>query len=228
MSKSQQVASILNENDAVESPLYTLPEDVGAANLLMTTNADGTSSWASASFSRLTEVIADAPVDFDVIYFNGTDWVLKDSRIIFDATVLDVDLAANYAWTGTHTYTIRPTYNGATPYDTANIATAVLVINAQTTTAYTLVSADQNKVITIDQAAANTVTIPPNADVAIPIGSVVTLRQKGAGQTTIVAGAGVTLEYPTSAGLLIKETGEFVSMLKESTNTWSLVGGLTA
>ena len=45
----------------------------------------------------------------------------------------------------------------------------------------------------MDNAAANTLTVPPNSSVAFPVGTSIPIRQAGAGQTTIVAGSGVAI-----------------------------------
>ena len=57
-----------------------------------------------------------------------------------------------------------------------------LTINAQTGTAYTLVAADANNVVTMNNSAANTVTIPTGV---LPVGCAVVIIQMGAGQTTV-------------------------------------------
>ena len=57
-----------------------------------------------------------------------------------------------------------------------------LTINAQTGTAYTLVAADANNIVTMNNGAANTVTIPTGV---LPVGCAVVIIQMGAGQTTV-------------------------------------------
>lgn len=57
-----------------------------------------------------------------------------------------------------------------------------LTINAQTGTAYTLAASDANNIVTMNNSAANTVTIPTGV---LPVGCAVVIIQMGAGQTTI-------------------------------------------
>ena len=57
-----------------------------------------------------------------------------------------------------------------------------LTINAQTGTAYTLVAADANNIVTMNNSAANTVTIPTGV---LPVGCAVVIIQMGAGQATV-------------------------------------------
>lgn len=139
-----------------------------------------------------------------------------------------VDITLNYNWTGTHTYTVRTTVNGNVVYDAGNIHEAVIPINVQTGTAYVAVLSDAGSLVTMNNAAANTFTVPPNSSVAYPIGTTLIIRQKGAGQTTIVEGSGVTVVPAVSKGLIISEQGEWASLIKEGTDAWSAAGGLKA
>ena len=64
-------------------------------------------------------------------------------------------------------------------------------LNAQTGTTYTLVASDAGKFVTLDNAAAITLTVP--ASWSAGTGSVVHLMQKGAGQVTVAGDTGVTV-----------------------------------
>ena len=106
------------------------------------------------------------------------------------------------------------------------VATAMIAINAQTAT-YTAVLTDDGKLVTMSVATANNFTIPPNSSVAFGIGTQINIAQLGAGQTTIVAGAGVTLR---SAGTKLKLAEQYAvaTCVKTDTNTWFVVGNLSA
>lgn len=99
--------------------------------------------------------------------------------------------------------------------------------NEQTGTAYTLVLADSGKVVETNNASANTLTVPPNSSVAFPVGVQITVLQTGAGQTTLVAGSGVTVN---SADGNLKVTGQWsaATLLKRATDTWVAIGDLSA
>ena len=107
------------------------------------------------------------------------------------------------------------------------VATAMIAINAQTGTTYTTVLSDDGKLITCSNAASISVTVPPNSSVAFGIGTQLNIAQLGAGQTTIVAGAGVTLN---SEGAKLKLKGQYAvaTCVKTDTNTWFVVGNLSA
>jgi len=97
-------------------------------------------------------------------------------------------------------------------------------VNAQTGTAYTLVIGDEYlEGVRMTNASANTLTIPPNADVALPVGTKVFITQGGAGSTTIAAGAGVTINAPSTVTLAIDEQWESRVCQKTGTNEWLLI-----
>jgi len=107
------------------------------------------------------------------------------------------------------------------------LATAMIAINAQTGASYTTVLADDGKLITVSNASANTLTIPPNSSVAYGIGTQINIAQLGAGTVTITAGAGVT---QNSHGAKLKLTAQYAvaTCVKTDTNTWFVVGNLKA
>jgi hypothetical protein len=72
----------------------------------------------------------------------------------------------------------------------------------------------------------NTITVPPNSAVTFSIGSQITISQYGTGQTTIVAGLGVTLR---SSGNFLKLAAQYsmATLMKVGTNEWYVVGQLT-
>ena len=107
------------------------------------------------------------------------------------------------------------------------VATAMIAINAQTGTTYTTVLADDGKLITCSNASAIALSIPPNSSVAYGIGTQINIAQLGAGQVTITAGAGVTLN---SAGAKLKLSAQYAvaTCVKTDTNTWFVVGNLSA
>jgi hypothetical protein len=107
------------------------------------------------------------------------------------------------------------------------VATAMIAINAQTGASYTAVLTDDGKLITMSNASANTFTVPPNSSVAFGIGTQLNIAMLGAGQTSVVAGSGVTLN---SAGSKLKLDAQYAvcTCVKTDTNTWFVVGNLKA
>jgi hypothetical protein len=114
---------------------------------------------------------------------------------------------------------------GTTDTQTLTNKTIVTTYNAQTGTSYTLVLADASKIITMTNASANTLTVPPNSSVAFAVGTQVTVAQTGAGTTTIAAGSGVTINSAGSAlGLRVQYSS--CTLLKTATDTWLLIGDI--
>jgi hypothetical protein len=109
----------------------------------------------------------------------------------------------------------------------AETAAHTTVAANRQTASYSLVVADAGKVVEMNVASANNLTVPLNATQAFPVGTVIELLQYGAGQTTIVATGGVTIR---SSGGKLKLTGQYsgASLRKIATDEWSLVGDLAA
>jgi len=106
---------------------------------------------------------------------------------------------------------------------TAPIAT--LATNAQVAS-YTLVLTDQSDIVEMNVGSANNLTIPLNSSVAFPTGTVITILQTGAGQTTIVGTGGVTVN--ASPGLKLRGQWSGANLIKRGTDTWVAMGDLTA
>lgn len=94
----------------------------------------------------------------------------------------------------------------------------IVGINAQSGTTYTLVLGDLGKDVNCSNAAAITLTVPPNSSVAFPIGSMIAISQGGAGAVTATAGAGVTLRTPNGAATTSQYDGRVLE--KIGTDEW--------
>lgn len=100
-------------------------------------------------------------------------------------------------------------------------------INTQTGVAYTLELSDKGKVVEMNNGAANTLTIPANADVAFPINTRIDVVQYGAGQTTISGDTGVVI-YSADGNTKLNKHYSGATLYKRSTNGWVLIGDLVA
>lgn len=98
-------------------------------------------------------------------------------------------------------------------------------VNAQTGTSYTLVLTDAGKQVTMTNAAASTLTVPPNSSVAFDVGVEITIIQLGAGAVTLTAGAGVTINSLATSFAMSQY--QVATLVKQATNTWiaNLGGG---
>jgi len=95
------------------------------------------------------------------------------------------------------------------------------------TASYTLVLADASKIVEMNVAGANNLTVPLNSSVAFATGTEIQVLQYGAGQTTIVATSGVTLRSK-SGQLKIANQYTGVTLVKVGTNEWYVIGNLSA
>ena len=98
---------------------------------------------------------------------------------------------------------------------------AAVSINTQTAS-YTLVLTDANKLVRMNVASANDLTIPPNSSVAFAVGTILYVEQMGAGTTTVVAGSGVTIN--TTALKTPYQYGT-ITLIQVSANVWNVLGG---
>ena len=112
--------------------------------------------------------------------------------------------------------------------DTAAIGLGKLadVSTSAQTASYTLVLADKNKVVEMNVGSANTLTVPLNSSVAFPVGSQINILQTGAGQCTITATGGVTIN--ATPGLKMRTQWSYATLIKRATDTWVLVGDISA
>lgn len=123
------------------------------------------------------------------------------------------------------------------PYATGDVLTASdmnglvqFSINAQTGTTYTAVLSDQySKLVTMDNAAANSFQIPTDASVAFPVGTVLNVYMKGAGVTTIkavTAGTTTVVSAGATAAQPVLARYKTAACIKLATDSWVVVGGI--
>ena len=107
----------------------------------------------------------------------------------------------------------------------SEIQTSV-VATSQAGTTYTLALSDAGQVVEFSAATAVALTVPTNAVIAFPVGTIIGILQYGAGQVTI-GGAGVTFR---SAGARLKTTAQYsaVWLRKRATNEWVVSGDTAA
>jgi len=105
-------------------------------------------------------------------------------------------------------------------------ASAQLNFNAQTGTTYTLVAADaENKLVTLSNASAITLTVPPSV---FTTGQQINIAQIGAGQVTLAQGAGVTITSTgaTSSAPKCRAQYSAATIICTASNTFLVVGDL--
>jgi hypothetical protein len=103
-----------------------------------------------------------------------------------------------------------------------------LGINADTTTAYTPVLADNGKLVTLTNASAITLTIPPFSSVAYPVGTQLNFAQYGTGQVTFSQGSGVTIVSTgaTASAPKLRTQYSTATAICTSQDNWLVVGDI--
>ena len=100
-----------------------------------------------------------------------------------------------------------------------------LEFDAETGTTYTLLAANLNQLVTLNNASAITLTVPPSVFSA---GDVINIAQIGAGQVTLAQGAGVTITSTgaTSSAPKLRAQQSAASIICTASNTFLVVGDL--
>lgn len=112
------------------------------------------------------------------------------------------------------------TTNGSAASWGAAVSTLDITLNAQTGTTYTLVSTDVNKMVTLSNASAITVTVPNGV---FTTGQTINLQQIGAGQVTVQSDGTTTI---TGTGTKLRTQYSAASLLCTGTNTFTLIGDI--
>ena len=207
-------------------------------------NKDGNQfSTVEDEIEALRSANALTAVSADVAFANDNRLIRSDqpggSGRKAQQSGVTLDDSNNMSGIGTLTASsLTPTNPVDIPYGGTNATTAsaaranlaaeqigtITGVNTQTSS-YTLVLGDAGKVVEVNNASANTLTVPPNSSVAFPIGTYVNFAQIGAGQTTVTAGVGVTLR--NRAGLKTFAQYSIGVLYKRGTDEWVVGGDMT-
>lgn len=95
--------------------------------------------------------------------------------------------------------------------------------NTQTWTTYTLAIGDRSSIVEMNNASANTITIPTNASVAFPVGTTISVIQYGAWATTVTWDTGVTVNGTSAWSKATTAQYEWLALYKRATNEWVIV-----
>ena len=154
-----------------------------------------------------TDLVTDLPADFNV-FGQGVDTSLQDllggttGQVLSKASATNMD----FAWIEQDDTTLS--------------------FNAQTGTTYTLVAADLGKLVTLSNAGAITLTVPPSV---FTTGNIINIQQIGVGQVTLAQGAGVTITSTgaTASAPKLKKQYSAASIICTGSNTFTVIGDLS-
>ena len=185
----------------------------------VTTNSEGglltlATQWSSAELVKIST--------------NG--WVLSSTSSKVQTAELD-DLSVTTAKLANSSVTSGKLATGAvgstqiadgsiTPAKLADVALDTKIAN------YELVLADKNKIIEMNVATVNTVTVPLNTTQAFPNGTQISIVQYGLGKTQIIGPVGLTII--ATPGAYLRARYSSATLVKRDTNEWYLFGDLSA
>jgi hypothetical protein len=212
----------------------TVPANTGLAVLIVRTDAGPTGAcqvpFAAApgfagpgfTFFGSSRYAGADPAVGDVALFNDDTSVAINLFHFTDDGLVDLGSTLPSGGTAGQVLTKASTADGDAAWVDLPTA-ALIVINTQTAN-YALLPGDDKKYVRMNVASANTLTVPPNAAVPFAIGTQIPVRQAGAGQTTVVAGSGVTINAADT--LKLRKQGSTAALVKVGTDEWDLTGDL--
>ena len=169
---------------------------------------------SAARTSALSGVLAEGMMSYlqdtnSVEVYDGSNWVSVGS-------------------TGDITGITTGTDSGLSGGVTSGTATLRLKLefDAETGTTYTLVAANLNQLVTLNNASPITLTVPPSVFSA---GDVINIAQIGADQVTLAQGAGVTITSTgaTASAPKLRAQRSAASIICTASNTFLVVGDIS-
>ena len=136
-----------------------------------------------------------------------------------------LDLTRANTWTGLQTLSVGANITPAATPATTAVGYLGAPLNEQDAN-YVFVMADAGATVRGSNGSGFTYTIPPTASVAYPIGTVIVVRNVGAGVMTLTRGSGVSLTIAgsgTSKDVAVAQYG-LATLLLEASNTWVVTG----
>jgi hypothetical protein len=185
----------------------------------------GTSAISHTGGATVKHVLTSADLNFYTAGVATADAAVPESVVTAKADLLVASASGvvdnlavgtnNQVLTADSTQTLGIKW--ATPTD------APLTLNAQTGTTYTAVSSDVNKLVTLSNASAITVTIPNGV---FTVGQQINFLQLGAGQVTFQGDGTSTIV--SNPGVKTRAQYSITTIVCIATNTFLLTGDITA
>jgi hypothetical protein len=198
-----------------------------------------TTQVATTAFvgTAVSNLVASAPAALDTLNELAT---ALGNDASFSTTITNALAAkaplASPTFTGTNTVanitvsgTSNMSANGVQFSDGTQTKVGVPSITtiAQKTASYTLAAlTERDSMIEMNSASATTLTVPTNATIAYPVGTSIDVLRVGAGAVDVAAAAGVTIN--ATPGLKLRAQWSSATLVKRATDTWVLLGDLSA
>jgi len=235
----------LGSNGAAVAPTFSVPSGAGDVLKVGTPANDQVGIWTGDGTLE-----GDADLTFDgttltgaflgnLTGSNGATIINTDADNL-DIVETNVSITGNFALSGTLTIGsepiteetagyLDPTSSIQDQFDNVVAGEDYVVFLSPDSTAYTddqtLVLGDAGNDVYVTKATHVEITVPPNGDVAIPIGSTINFFQGGAGGIRFLPGAGVHIESLNDS-TQTDGINSVAGLKKRGTNHWILYGNL--
>lgn len=196
--------------------------DIRAASQIIATSSITASSIIRSGGTSSQFLKADGSVDSNT-YLYGSGSTNYISKFTSGGTLGNSIITDNGTAVGINNPSPSNTYR----LDVTGGINYQNIYNRQTGTSYTLVLTDASKIVEMNNASPNTVTVPFSTSVNFPIGTEIAIMQYGVGQTTINNSPGVAIRSKNN-NLKIADRYTGATLVKIAQDEWYLVGNLTS
>lgn len=173
-----------------------------------------------------TKIADNAIITVKIADQNVTSAKLQDSIVLVTPNI-GVATGTSLNLSGTLTVGGAVVFSGNVGVAGNVTVTGNVVYNVATSTSggsYTLLLTDSGKVVEISSV--GTVLVPTFANAAFAVGTQIVILRTGAGAVDVVGDTGVTVN--ATPGLNLRAQWSSATLLKRATNTWVLMGDLSA
>ena len=180
----------------------------------------GTTGITHASGATVRHVLTSDDLNFFKTAIQPTTFTAKGQLLSASASATTSVLNVG---TNDYVLTADSAQTSGLKWAAAPTTSLNLTLNAQTGTTYTLVSGDVNKLVTLSNASAVTVTVPNGV---FTTGQQIHLQAIGAGQVTVASDGTTTIT--STPGLKLRAQYSAATLICTGINTFTLVGDLSA
>lgn len=190
----------------------------------ITRHEAGTSAVVHAAGATVRHVLSSDDLTYFRVGVQTADAAVPKSLVTTKGDLIGATASSTPARVGVGTngyvLTADSTAAAGVAWAAAPVTTLNISFNAQTGTTYSLVASDVNKLVTLNNASAITLTVPNGVFTS---GQTINIQQLGAGQVTIASDGTTTI---TGAGTKLRAQYSAGTIICTGTNTFTLIGDI--